>query len=101
MNRPKTDKLIDQLVTNTRTLLEDHWKEAERVFGSANIKISMAHLVDFGAQDANAKTTIAFGTRIKDTIEMTVPDGQTDLLLDSPQKPKRRPPKPQSAKATP
>lgn len=96
MNRPKTEKLIDQLVTNTRTLLEDHWKEAERVFGSSNIKISMAHLVDFGAQDANAKTTIAFGTRIKDTIEMTVPDGQA-LLIDSPQKPKRRPPKPQPA----
>ena len=93
MNRPKTEKLIDQLVTNTRTLLEDHWKEAERVFGSNNIRISMSHLVNFEAQDPNVKTSIAFGPKVKDSLEMSVPSDE--LLLDSPQKPKRRPPKPQ------
>lgn len=97
MNRPKSEKLIDQLVSNTRTLLEDHWKDAERVFGSGNIKIAMSHLVDFDAQDPNVKSSINFGPKIHDSIEMTVPDGQTDLLLDSPQKPKRRPAKPQPA----
>jgi hypothetical protein len=100
MTRPNNEKLIDQLVNNTRALLEEHWKDAERVFGSSNIKITMAHLVDFqGANDVNAKTTITFGTRIKDSIEMTVPDGE--LLLDSPQKPKRRPPKPAAPRTEP
>jgi hypothetical protein len=98
MSKPDSEKIIEQLVSNTRALLQDHWKKAEAVFAATNIKINMQHLIDFEPADVTAKTTIAFGARVKDSVEMTIPDGDSMLPMgEIPQRPKRgRPPKTQT-----
>jgi hypothetical protein len=78
------------LSDQTRALLEDHWGEAERVFANTNIKIGMAHLVDFDSADVKCKTTISFGTRIKDSSENVLHDSDSELPMQIPQKPKRQ-----------
>lgn len=87
--KPDKEKLITQLVENTRTLLEENWVRAEQVFGTGNIKLSIAHLVDFEQEDVIAKTTIAFGARVKDVVEVTVRDNGQELPMDIPEKPRR------------
>lgn len=87
--KPDSDKLIEQLVSNTRSLLEDHWGKAENVFANTNIKITMTHLIDFDAADPVASTTIAFGARVKDKIESIVRDEAEELPMDVEETPRR------------
>ena len=81
MSKPKQEKIIDTLVEQTRSLLEDHWAEAERVFaGIDQMKIGVQLVIDFQGTDAQCKVTIGFGSRIKDSSETTVHD-QPELPL--------------------
>lgn len=88
--KPSAEKIIAVLLEQARGLLEDHWGEAERVFANTNIKLSMSHQVDFESADVMCKTTIAFGTRIKDTTENAIHDEASELPMAIEQKPKRR-----------
>jgi hypothetical protein len=90
MSKPNQTKIIDSLVEQARSLLEDHWGEAERVFADNPIKISMALLVEFDGVDASCKAVIGFGARVKDSSEATVHDETTELPLGSVEKGKRR-----------
>jgi hypothetical protein len=90
MSKPKQEKIIDSLVEQTRSLLEDHWAEAERVFaGIDQMKIGVQLVVDFVGADATCKVTIGFGSRIKDSSETTVHD-QPELSFPE-SHPKRKP----------
>ena len=81
MNKTKQEKVIEALVEQTRSLLEDHWSEAERVFaGVEQIKIGIQLLVDSEGAETTCKVTISFGSRIKDSNESTVHD-QPELPL--------------------
>ncbi len=88
--KPDNEKLIKQLVDNTRTLLEENWVRAEQVFGAGNIKLSIAHLVDFEHGDVIAKSTITFGARVKEVVEVTVRDNGEELPMEIEEKPKTR-----------
>jgi hypothetical protein len=79
--KPDPEQLIEQLVANTRKLLTDHWGRAEQVFAATNIKIGITHLIDFDGAKATAKSTISFGARVKDTVEVTIDDSQPELGL--------------------
>ena len=87
--KPEADKLIEQLVQNTRSLLEDHWGQVENVFTNTNIKITMTHSVDFDGADPVAGTAIAFGARVKDKVESVVPDDGAELPMEVEEKLKR------------
>ena len=89
MAKPDSATLIEQIVNNTRSLLEDNFKRAEQVFATSTIKLSFAHTVDFEPADATIKSTIAFGARVKDTIEVTVRDGESELPMEVAETPKR------------
>lgn len=87
--KPNTEQLIEQLVQNTRELLEANWNRAEAVFTESNIKLSLTHLIDFEHSQIQVKSTIAYGARVKDTREVMMPDGEQDLPLEVPKQPKR------------
>jgi hypothetical protein len=90
MSKPRQEKIIDSLVEQTRSLLEDHWGEAERVFAEDKIKIGVALLVDWEGTDANCKATISFGARVKDSSEALVHDQPELPLTPAEQKQGRR-----------
>jgi hypothetical protein len=90
MSKPTPEKLIEQLTENTRTLLQDHWSKAAAVFANTTVKITMTHSVDFEPADCVTKSAIAFGARIKDSVEVTIPDGDSMLPMGPiAQRPKR------------
>jgi hypothetical protein len=89
--KPDNSKVIEQLVDNTRTLLEEHWRKVEQTF-AGTISITMKHVVDFDEGDTRTKTTIGFGERIKDEIEVSVRDPEEELPMDIPKAPRKRKP---------
>lgn len=81
--KPTREELIDQLVANCRKLLTEHWGRAEQVFAATNIKINIAHLIDFEGASPTAKSTISFGARVRDTVEVKLDKNQTELGFHS------------------
>jgi hypothetical protein len=91
MSKPTQEKIINSLVEQTRSLLEDHWGEVERVFaGIDQMKIGVQLLVDFEGSDAKCKATIGFGSRVKDSSEATLYEESSELPLGPVEKGKRR-----------
>lgn len=91
MSKPSQEKIINSLVEQTRSLLKDHWSEAERVFaGIDQMKIGMQLVVDFEGPEATCKVTIGFGSRVKDSSEATVHDESSQLPLGPIEKGKKR-----------
>lgn len=82
--KPSSDVLVDQLVENTRNLLNQNIARAETVFAATNIKLTIAHLIDFSKAEPKTKSTISFGARVHDTIEVTIADpNQTELPINA------------------
>jgi hypothetical protein len=73
-------KIIESLIEQSRSLLEDHWSEAERMFGAQKIKIGMVFSVERGSAESTCKVSISFGARVKDSNEVLVSD-QPELAL--------------------
>jgi hypothetical protein len=81
--KPTREQLIDSLVANCRQLLTDNWGRAEQVFAATNIKINIAHLIDFDGAAPTAKSTISFGARVRQSVEVKLDGNQTELGLHS------------------
>jgi hypothetical protein len=90
MSKPNQTKIIDSLVEQTRSLLEDHWGEAERVFADQPIKVSVTFAVEFDGVDANCKASIGFGARVKDSSEAVVHDEASELPIGPIEKGRKR-----------
>lgn len=75
-----SELIIEQLADNTTELLNDYLKRAESLaVGTDEIKIGMIHSITNKTGKINAKSTIAFGRRIKASVEHEIDPDQVEM----------------------
>ena len=79
------ERVVDLIVENTRTLLNDHWQQILEFRADANdgieeVKVGLSHALSYDGRTRTVKSTISFSHRVKDSIEESIDLDQIPLF---------------------